>query len=239
MEEALRLSDGHIQAGRRGYVCVTGVHGVMVAQSDEKFRSILNRSVITTPDGMPTVWVGRIQGHPRISRVFGPDYMLRMCELSLERGYRHFFYGGNTGVADELAENLTRRYPGLQVAGTYTPPFRPLNETEERELIQQLDESRPDLFWVGLSTPKQERFMAQYIDRFDVPLMIGVGAAFDIHTGRVSDAPNWVKNSGLQWLHRLMQDPKRLGKRYLLNNPTFVWKIGLQLTRIRDFSKDL
>ena len=238
MDQAVKLSDTHIQAGERGYICVTGVHGVMEAQSDPEFRSILNCSFITTPDGMPTVWVGRFQGHSKMSRVYGPDYMLRMCELSIARGYSHFFYGGNDGVAQRLAETLTARYPGLKIAGTYTPPFRALNADEENKLINMVDASKPHFFWVGLSTPKQERFMAKYIDRLNVQIMIGVGAAFDIHTGGIADAPVWVKNSGLQWLHRLIQEPRRLGKRYLVNNPKFVWKIFLQLSGIRDFNTD-
>lgn len=236
MSEAVRLSDEHIRAGRRGYVCVTGVHGVMEAQSDSDFRTILNSSVMTVPDGMPTVWVGKLQGHSTMARVFGPDYMLRMCELSVNAGYRHFFYGGDVGVAEKLAENLSLRYPGLKVVGMYTPPFRPLNREEERDLLERVKAGRPQIFWVGLSTPKQERFMASYIHKLDVSLMVGVGAAFDIHTGRISDAPEWVKNSGLQWLHRLAQEPRRLGKRYMINNPKFVWKIALQFSGIQDFS---
>src|ERR1035438_7483546 len=235
MDEAAELSDCHIQSGGRGYVCVTGVHGVMEAQADPELRSILNRSFMTTPDGMPTVWVGRVQGHSRMSRVYGPDYMLRMCELSLKKQYSHFFYGGNPGVAQRLAQTLSSRYPGLRIAGTYTPPFRPLNYAEETELMRLIDESRPHFFWVGLSTPKQERFMAKYIDRLNVQMMVGVGAAFDIHTGGIADAPPWIKNAGLQWLHRLVQEPTRLGKRYLVNNPKFIWKIALQLSGIRNF----
>ena len=236
MDEAAELSDCHIQSGGRGYVCVTGVHGVMEAQADPELRSILNRSFMTTPDGMPTVWVGRVQGHSRMSRVYGPDYMLRMCELSLKKQYSHFFYGGNPGVAQRLAQTLSSRYPGLRIAGTYTPPFRPLNNSEESELMRLIDGSRPHFFWVGLSTPKQERFMAKYIDRLNVQMMVGVGAAFDIHTGGIADAPPWMKNAGLQWLHRLVQEPTRLGKRYLVNNPKFIWKIALQLSGIRNFS---
>ena len=238
MDEAVRLADCYIQAEGRGYICVTGVHGVMEAQSDLAFRSILNHSVITTPDGMPTVWVGRAQGHSTMSRVYGPDYLLRMCELSLTRGYRHFFYGGKPGVAEHLAQNLSRRYPGLQIAGTYTPPFHALNASEESELIVLLEHSMADILWVGLSTPKQERFMAQYINKLNVHLMVGVGAAFDIHTGGTRDAPDWMKASGLQWLHRVIQEPRRLGRRYLINNPQFIWKIALQLSGIRHFEGD-
>jgi N-acetylglucosaminyldiphosphoundecaprenol N-acetyl-beta-D-mannosaminyltransferase len=238
MDEAVRLSDWQIHTGGRGYICVTGVHGVMEAQSDLDFRSILNQSFITTPDGMPTVWVGRAQGHSKMSRVYGPDYMLRMCELSLTRDYRHFLYGGNSGVAERLAQNLSRRYPGLQIVGTYTPPFRALNASEERELLHRLENTKPHILWIGLSTPKQERFMADYFERLNVSLMIGVGAAFDIHSGGIADAPAWMKNAGLQWLHRLIQEPKRLGKRYLVNNPKFIWNIALQLSGIRNFDSE-
>lgn len=239
MDEAVRLAGCHIDRDGRGYICVTGVHGVMEAQSDRDFRAILNRSLITTPDGMPTVWVGHAQGHSTMSRVYGPDYMLRMCELSVTRGYRHFLYGGKPGVAERLAKTLVRRFPGLQIAGTYTPPFRALNASEEKELSRRLTKSEPQIFWVGLSTPKQERFMAQYVDKFNVPLMVGVGAAFDILTGGIADAPAWMKHSGLQWLHRLIQEPKRLGKRYLINNPKFIWNIALQMSSIRQFDAEL
>jgi len=235
MDEAVRLADCHLHSAERGYICVTGVHGVMEAQSDFDFRSILNRALITTPDGMPTVWVGHAQGHSSMSRVYGPDFMLRMCELSLTRGYRHFLYGGKPGVAERLASTLSKRFPGLQIAGTYTPPFRPLNASEEKDLARQIDDCKPQIFWVGLSTPKQERFMAQYVNQLNVPLMVGVGAAFDILSGGIADSPAWIKNSGLQWLHRLIQEPKRLGKRYLINNPKFIWNIMLQLSSIRNF----
>jgi len=238
MQDALLLSDALIQSSGKGYVCLTSVHGVIESQSDPAFRKILNRSFLTTPDGVPTVWVGWLQGHRRIRRVFGPDYMLALCRWSVERGYRHFLYGGADGVAEQLASALIDKIPGLQVVGTYTPPFRPLNQFEEIELTAMVAETKPDVFWVGLSTPKQERFMAAYLDKLDVKLMAGVGAAFDIHTGRIKDAPRWVKNSGLQWLHRLFQEPRRLWGRYLHNNPRFLWNIGLQFLNLRKFKVD-
>jgi N-acetylglucosaminyldiphosphoundecaprenol N-acetyl-beta-D-mannosaminyltransferase len=235
MEDAVGLADGHIRQGKKGYVCVTGVHGVMEAQSDPDFRHILNTATITAPDGMPTVWVGAMQGHAGMSRVYGPDYMLELCRLSVSRGYTQFLYGGNSGVADQLATILMRRFPGLRVVGTFTPPFRPLNSEEEAELIHQVKTLNPDIIWVGLSTPKQEKFMAAYLAKLDTHLMIGVGAAFDIHTGKIADAPQWIKAVGLQWLHRLFQEPKRLWKRYLINNPKFIWNISMQFLRIRTF----
>ena len=219
-----------VRTRARGYVCVTGVHGIMEAQHDPELRAILNGSYMTTPDGMPTVWVGRAQGLP-ISRVYGPDLMLEVCKAGVSSGVRHFFYGGADGVAELLRERLIARIPGLMVVGTYTPPFRPLNEREEEELAQMLGSSRPDIVWVGLSTPKQERFMARYHQRLACGVMIGVGAAFDMHSGRTSQAPKWMQRSGLEWFYRLATEPRRLWKRYLLNNPAFVARMAQQLVQ--------
>ncbi len=162
-------------------------------------------------------WVGWLQGFSKMDRVFGPDLMGSICEISVARGYRHFLYGGATGVAELLKEKLENKFPGLQIVGTYTPPFRSLTAHEEEALFSRLAELKPDILWVGLSTPKQERFMAHYVDQLRVPLLVGVGAAFDYHTGRINDCPDWIKRAGLQWLHRLIQDPRRLSKRYLIN----------------------
>jgi N-acetylglucosaminyldiphosphoundecaprenol N-acetyl-beta-D-mannosaminyltransferase len=233
MDLAVSLTERWIDAGLPGYVCVTGVHGVMEAQHDPEFLRILNHATINLPDGMPMTWVGRLQGFRQMDRVFGPDFMAAICRLSLERGYRNFFYGGQHGVGDLLSETLSNRFPGLQVVGTFTPPFRPLTPHEEDEVAAQISQSRPHIVWVGLSTPKQERFMAQYASRFQVPLMVGVGAAFDYHTGQIRDCSSWIKRAGLQWLHRLIQDPKRLWRRYLINNPAFIWRIVLQFAGIR------
>jgi N-acetylglucosaminyldiphosphoundecaprenol N-acetyl-beta-D-mannosaminyltransferase len=183
-------------------------------------------------------WVGHLQGFRSMDRVFGPDLMMAMCRLSVERGYRNFFYGGKPGVATLLSETLQRTIPGLQVVGTYTPPFRSLTSNEENEVLTQVRESRPHILWVGMSTPKQERFMAQYADSFQVPLMFGVGAAFDFHTGAIRDCSPWIKRAGLQWLHRLMQDPRHLWKRYLRNNPAFLCHIALQLSRLRQYPSE-
>ncbi len=213
MAQAVRQSERLIASGDKGYVCVTGVHGVMESQNDPELQAILNGAYLCVPDGMPTVWVGRLQGHREIGRVYGPDYMMAMCLQSLQHGYQHFLYGGLPGVAERLKTQLMMRVPRLRIAGTYTPPFGPLSAEQEKELIELVARSKPDILWVGLSTPKQERFMAQYLDRLDVKLMVGVGAAFDLHAGLRSDAPNWVKHCGLQWLHRLAQEPRRLKMR--------------------------
>ena len=236
MADAVHHADLFLQGGSRGYICVTGVHGIMEAQADEGFRDILNNSFLTTPDGMPTVWLGRRQGFHGMTRVYGPDFMLELCKISVERGYRHFFYGGKPGVAEELKRRLSTKFPGLQVAGTYTPPFRPLNADEESELKRSLHQSKADIFWCGLSTPKQERFMNQYNGKLPVKLMLGVGAAFDINSGNLKDAPGWIKAAGLQWFYRMVQEPRRLAGRYLSNNPRFLWLSFLQLARIRKYS---
>jgi N-acetylglucosaminyldiphosphoundecaprenol N-acetyl-beta-D-mannosaminyltransferase len=207
----------------------------MEARADPYLRQIFNRALMNVPDGMPMTWVGHLQGLRDMDRVFGPDLMAEMCRLSVLRGYRHFLYGGKPGVADSLREALQRRFPGLQVVGTYTPPFRSLTPREESDLATQVRESRPHIIWVGLSTPKQERFMAQYVDRLEVPLMFGVGAAFDFHSGRLRDCSRWIKRAGLQWLHRLIQDPKHLWRRQLRTNPAFLWHITLQLSRLRRY----
>jgi N-acetylglucosaminyldiphosphoundecaprenol N-acetyl-beta-D-mannosaminyltransferase len=236
MKSALAYTEALLDSGGSGYICVTGVHGIIEAQSDSSFRTILNQSFLSTPDGMPTVWLGHLHGFKDMTRVYGPDFMLNMCEFSVQRGYRHFLYGGRPGIAEELRDELTRRYPGLQIVGTYTPPFRPLNAEEEQDLRAQLEASQADVLWCGLSTPKQERFMAAYNGRLPVKLMVGVGAAFDLLSGNLAEAPDWMKQSGLQWLYRLIKEPKRLWRRYLLNNPRFIWLSFLQLSRLRRFS---
>jgi len=235
MRDAVELADHWIEAGNPGYVCVSGVHGVMEAQRNPKLLQILNQAVLNVPDGMPMSWVGRLQGYSNMDRVFGPEFMYSMCRFSLSRDYRHFLYGGQPGVAEQLKETLEKQFPGLQVVGTYTPPFRSLNAEEEEALLRQVQSARPHILWVGLSTPKQEHFMAQYVQCLRVPLLVGVGAAFDYHTGKIRDCSPWIKRAGLQWLHRLAQDPKRLWWRYLRNNPAFVWNIALQFLKLRRY----
>lgn len=224
-----------VRARRKGYICVTGVHGVMEAQNDPSFKHILNAAFLCTPDGMPMVWTGKLRGHAGMKRVYGPDLMLDVCAWSESSGCRHFFYGGADGVAELLVQKLTARFPKLQVAGTFTPPFRALNPDEERKLADQISASRPDIFWVGLSTPKQEKFMAEYLPKLDVTLMVGVGAAFDFHSGRVRQAPRWMQRSGLEWFYRLCSEPRRLWKRYLKNNPVFAFRIFLQLAGLKKY----
>ena len=227
-----------VRARRKGYICVTGVHGVMEAQTDEGFRRILNQAFLCTPDGMPMVWVGKLREHRDMTRVYGPDLMLEVCGWSEINSCRHFFFGGVPGVAGQLRDKLTKRFPKLEVVGCYSPPFRPLNSEEEMQLQEIIDAARPDIMWIGLSTPKQERFMAEFLPRLNVTLMIGVGAAFDFHSGQVRQSPRWMQRSGLEWFYRLCQEPRRLVGRYLRNNPLFLLKIAGQLCGLRKYSLD-
>ncbi|HZI31587.1 MAG TPA: WecB/TagA/CpsF family glycosyltransferase [Candidatus Binatia bacterium] len=224
-----------VRERRKGYICVTGVHGVMEAQDDAEFKRILNGAFLCTPDGMPMVWAGRLNGHRDMRRVYGPDLMLDVCAWSEGSGCKHFFYGGADGVAELLARKLREKFPKLEVVGTYTPPFRRLNADEEIRLQEQIRAARPDILWVGLSTPKQEKFMAEYLPKLEVTLMAGVGAAFDFHAGRMQQAPRWMQRCGLEWFFRLCSEPRRLWKRYLRNNPRFILKFLGQKTGWRKY----
>ncbi len=220
---------------RKGYVTVTGVHGVSEAQQDAEFKRILNESFLTTPDGMPMVWCGWKAGHKSMDRVYGPDLMLKIFERSVEHGIRHFFYGGKEGVADTLKSKLEERFLGVQIVGAYCPPFRELNDGERADLQQRVAKLKPDIIWVGLSTPKQERFMVKYLPILDTTLMFGVGAAFDFHAGLVPQAPRWMQRAGIEWFYRLTKEPKRLWKRYMVNNPLFVMRILGQWTGLKRY----
>jgi N-acetylglucosaminyldiphosphoundecaprenol N-acetyl-beta-D-mannosaminyltransferase len=238
LESAVALVGQALDQQARGYVCVTGVHGVTEARQDPGFRAILNGAFLNTPDGMPMVWMGKLRGFSHMGRVYGPDLMLAVCDAGRARGVTHFLYGGGPGVAQELKLRLERRMPGLRIVGALTPPFRPLTSGEEDDLANRVKTLRPDLFWVGLSTPKQEKFMAQYWQRLEATLFFGVGAAFDFHAGRLRQAPGWMQRSGLEWLFRLGCEPRRLGRRYLKNNPLFLARVFCQLTRLREYPLD-
>lgn len=238
LQSALDAIARALETKSGGYICVTGVHGVMEAQEDPEFRGILNRAFLNTPDGMPMVWVGRREGFARMDRVYGPDLMLRVCEFTRERNCRHFIYGGGQGVAEELKQRLDAKFPGLQIVGTYTPPFRALDEKEEADLLSRLEQLKPDMIWVGLSTPKQEKFMARWSPKFPTALFFGVGAAFDFHAGRVRQAPRWMQRSGLEWFFRLCCEPRRLWRRYFRNNPRFVFRIICQFLGITKYPLD-
>jgi N-acetylglucosaminyldiphosphoundecaprenol N-acetyl-beta-D-mannosaminyltransferase len=221
LNDAVEVVERWIDEGSRNYVCVTGTHGVMESRRDERLREIHNRAGLVTPDGMPLVWVSRLLGNRRTERVYGPDLMRFLSAISVLRGYRQFYYGGAEGVAERLKQALTTAYPGLDVAGTLSPPFRQLTLAEDDAVIDAINAARPHIVWVGLSTPKQERWMASHLGRIDAPVMIGVGAAFDFLAGTKPEAPLWMQRYGLEWLFRLGSEPRRLWRRYVYIVPTF------------------
>lgn len=233
MADAIAEIERWIAARSQNYVCVTGAHGVIESRTNEKLRSIHNRAGLVTPDGMPLVWMSRALGFRRTERVYGPNLMRELSAVSARQGYRQFYYGGNEGVAELLKARLTQAYPGLQVAGFYSPPFRELTPEEDRMAVERINGARPDIVWVGLSTPKQEHWMAAHAGRIEAPVMIGVGAAFDFLSGLKSQAPSWMQQHGLEWFYRLMTEPRRLGRRYLSIVPRFLLLAGWQLIKTK------
>jgi len=229
MNQAVDQVETWTRNGTRTFVTVTGVHGIMESQYDEELRRIHNRAGMCVPDGMPTVWVGHLYGHETMSRVYGPDLMLEIIRRSINGGYKHFFYGGREGVPELLRDRLVERFPGLKVVGVMSPPFRPMIESEEADLRERIASLAPDIIWVGLSTPKQERWMDAHLGTLDAKVMIGVGAAFDFHAGLLKQAPNWMQRLGLEWLFRLCVEPRRLWRRYFKNNPRFIWRMARQV----------
>ena len=221
---------------RPGYVCATGVHGVSEAQRDPAVRQALNTAWLNVPDGMPLVWLGRWLGHRQVTRVYGPDLMLAVCDAGRAAGFTHYFFGGAPGVPERLRDRLTQRFPGLRVVGAMAPPFRPLTLDEAATWRAEVAAKRPDVLWVGLSTPKQELFMAAQGPQLDAGVLIGVGAAFDFLSGRVRQAPRWLQRSGLEWLFRLAVEPRRLWRRYLVNNPLFLLRLAAQFTGLRKYT---
>ena len=231
-DDALGEVTRWIDNGIQHYVCVTGVHGVMESQGDAELLRIHNESGLTTPDGMPMVWAARLAGAKNTQRVYGPDLMLAVCERAAQRGWGCFLYGATDEVLDQLRNNLSDRFPGLKIVGTHSPPFRPLTPEEDAAVIREINDSGAQIVWVGLSTPKQERWMASHIGRVNAPALFGVGAAFDIHAGTLKQAPRWMQRSGLEWLFRLASEPRRLWRRYAVNNPRFVLAISRRRPRI-------
>jgi N-acetylglucosaminyldiphosphoundecaprenol N-acetyl-beta-D-mannosaminyltransferase len=227
---AIAVMDQLIDRGQRGYVCAAPVHALMVAQDDAEMLAALRGSTMVVPDGMPVVWAANALGEQLRDRVYGPELMLRYNARCAERGHRVWLYGGrDQGSLAQLALSLRKANPGIQIVGGYSPPFRPLTAEEEDEIVEQINAARPDVLWVGIGVPKQEKWMARMRDRLEVPVMCGVGAAFDFHAGRISMAPRWMQERGLEWIYRIAQEPRRLLLRYLWFNPRFVISLARQL----------
>jgi N-acetylglucosaminyldiphosphoundecaprenol N-acetyl-beta-D-mannosaminyltransferase len=222
-DRTLDWIDAAVQLGAREYLCVAAVHTVMESREDDALRAAVDGAAFTVPDGQPLAWALRKLGHDIDARVYGPELMDRACARSAQSGQRHYLYGGRDEQAlAQLAANLLDRHPGLQLAGGYSPPFRELPNTELDEIAARINAARPDVVWVGIGVPKQEKWMAAMRERLDAPVLVGVGAAFDFHAGLVPQAPAWMQRRGLEWLFRLVQEPRRLFRRYARHNPRFV-----------------
>jgi N-acetylglucosaminyldiphosphoundecaprenol N-acetyl-beta-D-mannosaminyltransferase len=236
MAMALEQIDRWIRDGDRQYVCVCTVATIMECRRAQDLRAVVNAAGMRTPDGMPLVWLAHLRGHREVNRVYGPDLMLAVMAESGARGYRHYLYGGGPGVAERLARVMTDRFPGIDFTGLESPPFAPLDRLCTPQAAASINERRPDIVWVGLGNPKQERWMARMRPLLEAPVLIGVGAAFDFHSGVKAQAPRWMQRSGLEWLFRLVHEPRRLWKRYLIDNPWFVYEVALQTAGLKDFS---
>jgi N-acetylglucosaminyldiphosphoundecaprenol N-acetyl-beta-D-mannosaminyltransferase len=221
MDQALQRLVKHIEAGKRGYVCVTDVNALLHASRDPELCRIFNRSTMTVPDGVPLVWAGRSAGAGWMDRVCGPDLMPALLGVAAEQKWSSYFLGGAPSVAEEMIERFKRTIPDLQIAGWQSPPFRELSSHEEALMVQEINDSGAQIVWVGLGAPKQERWMDQYRSQLTASLLVGVGGAFDMHAGRVRRAPHWIQRSGLEWAFRLAQEPGRLSGRYSRNIPAF------------------
>jgi N-acetylglucosaminyldiphosphoundecaprenol N-acetyl-beta-D-mannosaminyltransferase len=202
------------------------VHTVVEAQKAQTFRDAINSTDIAATDGMPLVWLCRLKGAKGVGRVYGPDTLLALCEKGVPLGWRHYFYGGSDEELTGLTTRLRRAFPGLRIAGTYSPPFRALSDEEKQADADRINAAQPDLVWVGLGNPKQELWMAEFRGRLEAPLILAVGAAFAFHAGKVKQAPRWMQRSGTEWLFRLLQEPRRLWKRYLVSNSRFLWLLA-------------
>lgn len=222
MKWLLEFTTAHIYELSGDYICVSNVHTTVTAYEDKEYKEIQNGGILAIPDGGPLSSVGRRRGAKDMSRTTGPSYMGEIIKESEEKGWKHFFYGSTQETLDKLKEELNKSYPGLDIVGMYSPPFRVMTEEEDKGIINEINMASPDFLWVGLGAPKQERWMAAHQGKVK-GLMVGVGAAFDYYAGNIERAPEWMQKTNLEWLYRLLQDPKRLFKRYLITNSKFIW----------------
>ena len=226
------ISDQIVKKGK-GFICLAPAHNVMACHADPNLRAVFNRNLLTVPDGVGVVWLLRLLGY-RAGRVYGPDLLLAVCERGQKNGWRHFFLGGAPGVAHRLIAELQNRFPKLKVADFYSLSFEGTNANETQAMVRQINASRADIVWVGLGSPKQERWMAEFRPLLNAPLLIGVGAAFDFLSGTKPQAPVWIQRIGLEWLFRLVSEPRRLWRRYA-NYPLFVLLAMMQILGLKRY----
>lgn len=223
IEAACDIIGGWIQSREKVYICVAPVSTIVDCQSDAAYKKVLDNADMITPDGMPVVWVGRLKGDKNISRTYGPDLMLALCEEGQGKGYKHYLYGGTEKTCSLLENVLKQKFPDIDIGGFYAPPFRSAHTLEEDTVIDEINRLNPDILWVGLGSPKQDFWMSEHRGRLNVPVVIGVGAAFDFIAGVKRQAPRWMQRSGLEWLFRFFSEPKRLWRRYLFGNSKFIY----------------
>lgn len=221
MDWLLKYLDKNIDLLHGDYICVSNVHTTVTSYEEPDYCAVQNGGLMAIPDGGPLSTVGRKRGHKNMARTTGPSLMGEIFKITAKKGYRHFFYGSKQETLDLLEQKLNERYPGIQIAGMYSPPFRPLTEDEDVAVIKMINESKPDFVWIGLGAPKQERWMADHQGKID-GLMLGVGAGFDYYAGNIKRAPKWMQKRNLEWVYRLIQDPRRLFNRYLHTNVKFI-----------------
>jgi N-acetylglucosaminyldiphosphoundecaprenol N-acetyl-beta-D-mannosaminyltransferase len=230
LDEAVATIDGWIASGEREYVCTLDVHALMESQSAPDVRNIYRSAAMVAPDGMPLVWLLHRNGYRTADRVCGPDLMPALFRHSQRRGHRHFLYGSTDATLSLLQEKLGRIFPGAKIVGSYSPPYRALTREEEREVDRVVNAADPDIVWVGLGAPKQDRWMAAHRGSLKAPVLIGVGAAFDMLAGKITRAPRFLQRTGCEWMFRLAQEPRRLTRRYLESNSKFaIMLIGEKL----------
>lgn len=227
MDWLLEFTEKHIQDLSGDYLCVSNVHTTVMAYEDEEYCAVQNGGVMAIPDGGPLSAVGRRRGCAQMERITGPDYMARILEISVGKGYRHYFYGSTQKTLDKLRQRLAKDYPGIQIVGMFSPPFRLMTEEEDTAFVEKVNEAKPDFLWVALGAPKQEKWMAVHQGAV-CGFMVGVGAGFDYFAGNIKRAPRWMQRLNLEWLYRLMQEPGRLFKRYWHTNLKFIWEAVLK-----------
>lgn len=227
MDFLKKFTADNVEKLRGDYMCVSNVHTTVLASEDSKYLDIQNNAIMAIPDGGPLSSVGKKRGFGDMERTTGPNYMGEILDLGINKGYRHYFYGSTEETLNKLKEILPEKYPGIEIAGMYSPPFRPLSAEEDESVVKMINDANPDFVWVGLGAPKQEIWMAEHQGKIN-GFMVGVGAAFDYYAGNIERAPNWMQKHNLEWLYRLMQDPKRLFKRYFYTNTKFIWNVVIQ-----------
>ena len=235
MEVAVDIIVGWMKNRIHRSATFAAVHSIVDAQNEPDAKLAMQQSDLCVPDGVPLVWLLKLSGKDKVSRVFGPDLMLKVSERMAEDGLSAFYYGGTQEAVTELAQQMEQRFPGIHTSGTYSPPFRELSDEEENAVVSRINDADADIVWIGLGSPRQERWVMRFRSRLDTPVIAAVGAAFDYNTGRLRRAPRWMQKCGLEWLYRLIQEPRRLWRRYFRNNPLFIFHLFCEKTGIRNF----